>query len=168
MSEELKAKARRTWEEIVPNADVEALAEVIAEDLIDHSARPDEPQGLAGVQQSVLWLATVFSDQRWEIRQVIGEGDTVVVYCTLHGRHTGDLMGILPTNRDIAVDYVHIVRFRDGKAVEYWSVRDDMALMRQLGVLPGRPEPAQKAADQPSRAPAARTSATTELSTSGS
>jgi predicted ester cyclase len=141
MSEELKAKARRTWEEIVPNADVEALAEVIAEDLIDHSARPDEPQGLAGVQQTVLWLGRVFSDQRWEIHQVIGEGDTVVVYCTLHGRHAGDLMGIAPTNREVAVNYVHIVRFRDGKAVEYWSVRDDMALMRQLGVLPGRPAP---------------------------
>jgi len=141
MSEELKTKARRTWEEIVPNADVDALAEVIAEDLIDHSARPDEPQGLAGVQQTVLWLGTVFSHQRWEIQQVIGEGDIVVVYCTLHGRHTGDLMGIPPTNREVAVDYVHIVRFRDGKAVEYWSVRDDMALMRQLGALPGRPAP---------------------------
>jgi predicted ester cyclase len=141
MSEELKARARRTWEEIVPNADVEALAEVIAEDLIDHSARPDEPQGLAGVQQTVLWLGRVFNDQRWEIHQVIGEDDIVVVYCTLHGRHTGDLMGIPPTNREVAVDYVHIVRFRDGKAVEYWSVRDDMALMRQLGVLPGRPAP---------------------------
>jgi predicted ester cyclase len=168
MSEELKAKARRTWEEIIPNADVERLAELIAEDLIDHSARPDEPQGLAGVQQTALWLGTVFSDQRWDIHQVIGEADTVVVYCTLHGRQTGDLMGIPPTNRDIAVDYVHIVRFSDGKAVEYWSVRDDMALMRQLGVLPGRLEPAQKAGYQPSRTPAARTSATTELSTSGS
>jgi predicted ester cyclase len=141
MSEKLKAKARRTWEEIIPSGDVERLAEVIAEDLLDHSARPDEPQGLAGVQQTVLWLGRVFSDQRWEIHQVIGEGDTVVVYCTLHGRHTGDLMGILPTNREVAVDYVHIVRFRDGKAVEYWSVRDDMALMRQLGVLPGSPAP---------------------------
>jgi predicted ester cyclase len=141
MSEELKTKARRIWEEIIPNADVERLAEEIAEDLIDHSARPDEPQGLAGVQQTVLWLERVFSEQRWEIHHVIGEGDTVVVYCTLHGRHTGDLMGIPPTNRDVAVDYVHIVRFRSGKAVEYWSVRDDMALMRQLGALPERPAP---------------------------
>jgi predicted ester cyclase len=84
----------------------------------------------------------VFSDQRWEIHQVIGEGDVVVVYCTLHGRQTGDLMGIPPTNREVAMDYVHILRFKDGKAVEHWSVRDEMALMRQLGVLPARPVPA--------------------------
>jgi predicted ester cyclase len=120
---------------------VDRLAEVIAKDSINHGARADEPQGLAGVQQTMLWLGRVFSDQRWEIRQVIAEGQAVVVYCTLHGRHTGDLMGIPPTNREIAQDYVHILRFEDGKAVEHWGVRDDMALMQQLGVLPGRPVP---------------------------
>src|SRR5215211_2997251 len=136
MSDELKAIARRTWEEIFPSGDVDQLADLIAEDLIDHDARPDEPQGLAGVQQTLLWLGGVFSDQRWDIHQVIGEGDLVVVYCTLLGRHTGDLMGIPPTNREVAMDYVHILRFKDGKAVEHWSVRDEMTLMRQLGVLP--------------------------------
>jgi predicted ester cyclase len=141
MSEELKATARRIWEEIFPSGDVGRLAEVIAEDSIDHGARPDEPQGLAGVQQKMLWLRSVFGDQWWEIHQVIGEGEFVVVYCTLHARHTGDLMGIPPTNREVNQDYVQILRFEDGKAVERWGVRDDMALMRQLGVLPGRPAP---------------------------
>jgi predicted ester cyclase len=138
MAEELKAKARRIWEEILPSGDVERLADVVAEDSIDHGARPDEPQGLVGAQRTMIWLGGVFSDQRWDIHQVIGEGDLVVVYCTLHGRHTGDLMGIPPTNREISMDYVHILRFADGKAVERWSVRDDMALMRQLGVLAER------------------------------
>lgn len=142
MAEELKAKARRIWEEIFPSGDVDRLADVIAEDGIDHTARPGEPQGLVGVQQTMLWLGTVFSDQRWEIHQVIGEGETVVVYCTLHGRHTGDLMGIPPTSREVAMDYVQILRFKDGKAVERWGVRDDMALMRQLGILPAQPVPA--------------------------
>jgi predicted ester cyclase len=54
-------------------------------------------------------------------------------------------MGIPPTNREIAMDYVHILRFRDGKAVEHWGVRDDMALMRQLGALPARPAAAAAA-----------------------
>jgi|SRR5215211_1375467 len=138
MAEELKAKARRIWEEILPSGDVDRLADVVAEDSIDHGARPDEPQGLVGAQQTMIWLGGVFSDQRWDIHQVIGEGDLVVVYCTLHGRHIGDLMGIPPTNREIAMDYVHILHFADGKAVERWSVRDDMALMRQLGVLAER------------------------------
>jgi predicted ester cyclase len=142
MIDDLKATARRTWEEIFPACDVEALAEVIAADSIEHGARPDEPQGLEGAKRTMLWLASDYSDLRWEIQQVVGVGDTIVVFCTYHGRQTGDLMGIPPTGRDVAYDYVHIVRYEDGKAVEHWGVRDDMTLMRQLGVLPGRPTPA--------------------------
>src|SRR4030095_7249356 len=117
MSEELKTKARRIWEEIFPTADLNGLSDVIAEESIDHSARPAGLRGLAGVQQTGLGLARVFSNQRGEIRQVICEGDLVVVYCTLHGRHTGGLMGIPPTNREIAMDSVHILRFRYGNEV---------------------------------------------------
>jgi predicted ester cyclase len=142
VKDDIKTIARRTWEEIFPACDVEALAEVIAPDAIAHGARPGEPPGFEGVKKTMLWLGRVFADQRWEIHQVIGESDTVVVYCTHHGRHTGELMGIAPTNRKVAYDYVHILRFREGMAVEHWAVRDDMTLMRQLGVLPERPTPA--------------------------
>lgn len=84
----------------------------------------------------MLWLGSVFSEQRWEIHKVIGEGDTVAVHCTMKGRHTGSLMGIPPTNLAVSCAYVHILRFEDGKAIEHWAVRDDLGLMRQLGVLP--------------------------------
>jgi predicted ester cyclase len=66
----------------------------------------------------------------------------IVVRCTHHGRHTGNLMGLPPTGLQVAYDYVHIVRYRDGKAVEHWGVRDDLTLMRQLGVIPSEPVPA--------------------------
>jgi predicted ester cyclase len=62
----------------------------------------------------------------------------VAVYTTMSGRHTGDLMGIAPTNRPVSFSYAHILRFQDGKAIERWGVRDDLALMRQLGVIPAR------------------------------
>lgn len=136
---ELKSKARRIWEEIFPVGNAEALAEIIAADGIDHQAPPNEPQGLEGAVRAMHWLRSVFSDQRWEINKVVGEADTVVVYATHHARHTGELMGIPPTGREVAYDYVHIVRFEDGKVVEHWGVRDDMMLMRQLGALPQSP-----------------------------
>jgi predicted ester cyclase len=137
-----KAAARRNWEEILPACDVEGLRAITAEDAVARGARPGQPAGFEGIKQTMFWLATVFADQRWEIHEVIGEGDTVVVHCTHHGRHVGDLMGIPPTGRVVAYEYVHFLRFRDGKAIEHWSVRDDMTLMRQLGVIPDRPVPA--------------------------
>jgi predicted ester cyclase len=133
-----KAAARRIWEDIFPGCDVEGLAEVTDPDVFDHGRRPEEPSGFEGIKRTMQWLATVFSDQRWEIHHVIGDGDLVAVHGTHHGRHTGNLFGIPPTGRDVAYPYVHILRFHDGRATEHWGVRDDMTLMRQLGVLPAQ------------------------------
>jgi predicted ester cyclase len=137
-TERNKAIARRSFEVILPACDVEAMAEVTDPDIVSRGRRPDEPFGFEGVKRTMLWLATVFSDQRWVANEVLGDGDLVAIHLTHHGRHTGDLMGIPPTGREVAYDYVHFLRFRDGKAIEQWSVRDDMTLMRQLGVIPDR------------------------------
>jgi predicted ester cyclase len=56
----------------------------------------------------------------------------------LHARHTGQFIGVAPTNQTIATRQVHIVQFQDGKIIEHTAVRDDLGLGRQLGVIPGR------------------------------
>jgi predicted ester cyclase len=54
------------------------------------------------------------------------------------GRHIGEFMGVPPTDRPVASNQIHIVRFQDGKGIEHWAVRDDVTLMRHLGVIPDR------------------------------
>jgi hypothetical protein len=58
---------------------------------------------------------------------------------TMSGTHQGPLMGMPPTGRSVRTNHMHFVRFRDGKAVEHWGARDDLGMMRQLGlvVIPG-------------------------------
>src|SRR5262249_911814 len=135
VSTDIRTSARRTLEEIFPAADTEALAEVVHADVVNHELPPGLPQGLPGMQQVMLWLHRAFADLRYDIHQVIAEGDTAVVYCTMHGRHVGEFMGVAPTHRSIDVEQVHIVRFENGKGIEHWAVRDDLMLMRQLGAL---------------------------------
>jgi len=135
MSVDIKEVARRTLAEIMPNGDVAALAQVVHPDCINHEAPPGTPPGFEGMKQTTLWLRQVFSDQRWDIHKVVGEGDMVAIYCTLHARHTGELMGVPATNRPVAFRQVHLIRFEDGKGIEHWAVRDDLSLMRQLSVV---------------------------------
>ena len=142
MADDLKAIARRTLEEILPNGDVAGLRAVMHPDCVNHEPPPGAPQGLDGMIQAMRWLKGGFSDRRFEIHQVIAEGDTVVIYCTFHGRHTGEFMGLAPTNQPVAFRQVHIVRFQDGKGIEHWAVRDDLGLGRQLGAIPSRGGPA--------------------------
>jgi predicted ester cyclase len=76
---------------------------------------------------------------RWELHQLIAEDDTVVVFGSFHGRHTGAFMGLAPTSRSVVFRQVHIFRFQDGLAIEHWAVPDDLDLARQLGPIPRPP-----------------------------
>ena len=71
------------------------------------------------------------------IHDQLTDGDKVATRKTFHGTHQGPLMDIKPTGREVAWDVIDIVRVRDGKMVEHWNVVDTMALMQQLGAVPG-------------------------------
>ena len=139
ISHDIKATARRTLEEILPGGDVATLAEVIHPNFIDHHGPPGAPPGRDGMAWTMRTLHAAFSDRRWEIHQAIAEDDTVVLFGTFHGRHTGEFMGLAPTSRSLAFPQVHILRFQDGKAIERWAVPDDLDLARQLGPIPRPP-----------------------------
>lgn len=132
MKSAIRAIARRTLEEMFPNADVTGLAEVVHLECFNHELPPGMRQGLEGMKQVLLMLNRAFSELRYDIHQVLVHGDTAAIYCTIRGRHTGDFMGVPATDRPIACRQVHIVRFQGGKGIEHWAVRGDLTLMRQL------------------------------------
>jgi predicted ester cyclase len=47
-------------------------------------------------------------------------------------------MGHPPTGRQLEIDVIDICRFRDGRMVEHWGVPDQLGMMQQMGLLPGR------------------------------
>jgi predicted ester cyclase len=139
ISQDIKAIARRTLEEILPGGDVAALAQVLHPSFVDHHGPPGAPPGLDAMAWSMGMRHAGFSDRRWELHQVIAEADTVVLSGTFHGRHTGAFMGLAPTSRSVAFRQVHIVRFQDAMAIEHWAVPDELDLARQLGAIPRPP-----------------------------
>jgi SnoaL-like polyketide cyclase len=45
-------------------------------------------------------------------------------------------IGVLPaTGRSFKVDHMHIHRVHDGRIVQHWGTRNDLAMLRQLGVV---------------------------------
>jgi predicted ester cyclase len=151
MGEDLKQLTRRTWEEILPSGDLDALRAVVDPNCVSHDLPPGAPQGVEGVVQTIAMLHRAFSEQRYEVHQVIGEGDVVVIDATLHGRHTGVFFGIPPTAREIALRSIHILRYAGGREAETWALSDRLGLLQQLGVAPSEPPRPQPVAAAPDR-----------------
>ena len=115
------------------------IDEVCAPEFVNHAAVPEARLGPEGVKRVVGFSRTAMPDQRWTQEMLIAEGDLVVIHGVREATWQAEsFRGVAtPKGKPVAVELVHIFRVRDGKIVEHWAVRDDLALMKQLGVLGG-------------------------------
>lgn len=73
-----------------------------------------------------------FPDLRFELHDVLAQGDRVAIRATLTGTHLGTWSERPASGRAIAVDHMFVLRFDAGRVVEVWEVLDSGALRRQL------------------------------------
>jgi predicted ester cyclase len=139
---ENKAVFRRGYEELLNRGNLFVADELIAPEFINHEAPPGKDRGPESMRWLATMLRTAFPDLHFAIEELVAEGDTVAGRLTMSGTQEGPLMGTPPTGRAVRQDHMHFVRFRDGKAVEHWGVRDELGMMQQMGVMPepGRSE----------------------------
>ena len=140
VSEENKALVRRFYEEI-DNGNVDAMDDLVAEDYVDHSPFPfPVPPGREGLKAAfkILWDAT---PGRHEIEEQIAEGDKVVTRLTAYGTHEGDLPIAPRTGNEMKMTATVIHRVADGRLVEKWSNKDELALLQQLEIIPRMDHP---------------------------
>ena len=132
MSEENKAVVHSAYAAI--NAgDLDALAAVIAEDLVEHDVVPGMPPTKAGVIQFFTSMRKSFSGLTLTVHDMISEGDKVFARATMTGTNVGEFMGMPATNKQINVPIADYFRFESGKVVEHWGVTDTGIMKDQLG-----------------------------------
>jgi predicted ester cyclase len=136
--EENKALVRRFNKEAFDDGDVTASERYLAPDFLNHVSGK---RGIEDMQRIIRYVGAAFSGGGVEVVMEIAEGDLVVQLITSTGTHTGDILhtpwgAIAPTGRDVSWQSVRIYRIADGKIAEHWAVRDDLGMLRQLGVLP--------------------------------
>lgn len=134
-TEDNKALVRRFYEEIFNRGNMAVVDELCTANYLFHD--PTGPvQGPEGFKQFATMYRTAFPDLHITIDDAIAEGDKVVARTTGRGTHKGELMGIPPTGKQIAVSGMTISRIVNGKAEETWANYDALGMLQQLGVVP--------------------------------
>ena len=133
----------KLFDELYNGNDPEAADRLVASNFVNHEAAAERSPGPQGAKETASWLHQAFSDLRFDIEDVISNGEKVVVRAMLCGRHTGaagPLAQLPVTGRPFRVQHIHIFRVEDGKVAEHWASRDDLGHMGQLGLLPPPPD----------------------------
>lgn len=123
--------ARQVIERIFVRQEDAAIDELISPAFVPHTFGP-MPPGREGLREGMKRAGAGVSEARFEIEDMIAEGDRVAVRVTTSARHTGTFMGIEPTGNRYSLDEIHIFRIVDGLVVEHWHAFDKLSLMSQL------------------------------------
>src|SRR6185437_5437262 len=127
-SERNKEIVQRFVKEVQNQKNWATFDELNADDFVNLSAPPDVPSDKAGGKMFLGAFVSAFPDSYVTIEDMIAEGDRVVTKKTFHGTHTGELNGIPPTGNRVSIQYVDILRLRDGQIVEHWLSMDQLSL----------------------------------------
>jgi steroid delta-isomerase-like uncharacterized protein len=135
MSNAENKKIVRRYQEIYNSNDLEALGEVVSEDLLTPKIMPGIPTGLEGAKAAHRIMLAGFPDYQTVIDDLVAEGDKVAARITMSGTNTGTFMGIPPPGKRISFTGIYIARIANGKIVEHWGEEDSVSLLQQLGAL---------------------------------
>jgi predicted ester cyclase len=131
--EKNKAVVVRFNKEVIEGGSEEAFRDLMAPDFVNRTAAPGVAPGPDGMLFTFnRILRPALPDLRVEIHDQIAEGDKVTTRKTLHGTHRGELLGIPPTNRAVAIDVIDIVRVKDGRYAEHWGINTLASVLTQL------------------------------------
>ena len=114
------------------------FVELVADDIVNHQPEVEPERGRTKFADAIGSVMAAVPDSRWTISDVLVDGDRVAVRVTWSGTYTA------PQFRGLSIaapgwftaEHIHIYRVVDGQLAEHWVVRDDLAMLRQLGALP--------------------------------
>jgi ketosteroid isomerase-like protein len=120
--------------------DLEGFAEVLADDVVFEA-----PGGIRGEGKEACaafyggWIGA-FSDAHVEVSGIHIVDDVAVEEGIFTGTHDGTLHtptgDIPPTGRPVELDYIQVLRFRDGKHVSFNLMFDRLLMLEQFGLVP--------------------------------
>lgn len=130
-----KAVVSRYYADVLNGGELELLDEIAVDDYVEHDPLPGQGNGRADFKRRVETLRTAFAPISFRVEDIVAERDRVVVRWSSSGKHTGEFMGIPPTDREYTINGIDIHVCQDGRLAEHWHVVDQLSQLQQLGLM---------------------------------
>lgn len=133
--EDLKALAMKGYDALNRH-DLDAFDELISPNFVEHEELTNGGTDWDSVKKEFQLFFEAFPDMKVEIDDIATEKDKVWIRGRFTGTHSGPLMGMPATGKRMDAPIMDCLRFENGKCIEHWGVTDNLAMMKQLGMIP--------------------------------
>ena len=136
-----KAIVRRLYEEVWNKRKLELVSDLISPSHALHDNNfPGSSVGPEAYRAQMAIYLAAFPDLHFTAEDIVAEKDKVAASWTISGTHKGEIWGVRPTNKKISLEGITIHHIANGKIIDSYISSDVLGLMRQLGLVPARPE----------------------------
>ena len=112
--------------------DMSIAEKYLTPDYRSHGSYDDSITGPASFRMTIERQHRSFSDVKYEVLDVVSQGDRSAIRWVMRGRHTGPFVGIPPTGMEIEHNAMIFLRFEGDKIAERWGIVDNFTLLRTL------------------------------------
>jgi predicted ester cyclase len=150
-TERNKATVRRLFDDVWNGRRLDVVDELYCPDyVVDYRPYGPVRHGPAALREMVERAWATFPDFHEELIAMIAEGDRVAVHLRIIGTQSGSWGPLPPTGRRVEMEEIILLTFDDtGRVVHQRGIVDNVAGLRQVGVLPTPPTPTTSAAPPP-------------------
>ena len=120
--------------------DAVILAALHAEDgVVESPFAGGETVGRDAIEQLYRAIFAAFGTVRLDQEMLLIDGDKTALLAHVHGTHSGEVMGVPPTDRPFSISLVSLCDLRDGLIVRETRVYDFTGMLLQVGALKAKP-----------------------------
>ncbi|MFZ4807660.1 MAG: ester cyclase [Hyphomicrobiaceae bacterium] len=112
--------------------DIAALAGTVLDPDWKSYASDTDFKGRDAFVKQVIGFGKLIPDLTWTVKEVLVDGDRIVVRSTASGSPTGPLFGVEPQGRSFSIMTIDIHIAKDGKLVTAHHIEDWASALRQL------------------------------------
>jgi predicted ester cyclase len=128
----------RWFEEVWNNQNEAAVDEMLAADGVGYGLSEPDGSPIVGPESFKRFhraFVSAYPDLKVTVVDTIVEGDKIAARFNVTGTHSGEGIGLVPTNKGVEFTGIAIVRVQDGKIVEAWNEFDFMKMYTQLNAV---------------------------------
>ncbi|WP_435153954.1 ester cyclase [Haladaptatus sp. DFWS20] len=115
---------------------LDVIPDLVTDDFTYHNPMVSEPvRGPDGYRKLAQRFRDAFSDIDMDIKELLVLDDTVTIRYTTRAIHTGEFMGVEPTQEKIEITGILINHLEDGKIKDVYVNDDALGLFKQIGVV---------------------------------
>jgi len=132
-TEQNKAIVVRFNKEFIEQNNENSFNELLSDNVVNHSA----PAGMPNGKESFYFflnnvLRAGFPNLKVDILEQVAEGEFVTTRKKIKATHTGNIFGIAPSNKEVEINIIEMVRIQDGKYAEHWGHSNFDEVLKQV------------------------------------